>query len=164
MQSLQCVCVCVSQTTLYNDTAFTPYMKITEKHSLFSRHMLTGNEAKPNQDVSSYNRSYCFFFFCLFKRLCWKQEISPSQCHGVTMATATHIIYSSVDSDSVDEMEHRDQNITADLDWEEQVIKSQNQKNGSNGGKLIVNYSNRCSQVFKKKQRYFRRNSSRFPV
>ena len=80
------------------------------------------------------------------------------------MATATHIIYSSVDSDSVDEMEHRDQNITADLDWEEQVIKSQNQKNGSNGGKLIVNYSNRCSEVLKKKQRYFRRNSSRFPV
>lgn len=43
-----------------------------------------------------------------------------------TQIETRHIIYSSVDSN---EMEHRDQNIRADLDWEEQVIKSQNEKN-----------------------------------
>lgn len=58
----------------------------------------------------------------------------PTHTHTVTIAThieTTHIIYSSVDSGSVDEMEHRHQNMRADLDWEEQVIKRQ--KNESNG-------------------------------
>lgn len=49
--------------------------------------------------------------------------------HRVTMATqikTTQIIYSSADSNA---KEHRVQKIRADLDWEEQVAKSQKQNN-----------------------------------
>ena len=60
-----------------------------------------------------------------------------------TWIKTTHIIYSSVDSN---EMEHRDQNIRADLDWEEQVVKDQNEKNSSNGRNLLVNYSEQYSK------------------
>jgi len=43
-----------------------------------------------------------------------------------TQIKTTQIIYSSADSDA---KEHRDQKIRADLDWEEQVAKSQKQNN-----------------------------------
>lgn len=66
-----------------------------------------------------------------------------------TWIKTTHIIYSSVDSN---EMEHRDQNNRADLDWEEQVVKTQNEKNLSNGQNLLVNYTR---TIFRKY--YFRK-------
>ncbi len=52
-----------------------------------------------------------------------------------TQRDTTHIIYSSVDSLSVDEMEYRNHKIRADPDWEEQVISQKQKKKDSNGQK-----------------------------